>query len=59
MNKLLHRICPFLITVYPVLALKNFNIAFVDRKSLKTPLPRYFIPASTREMTASNSALST
>ena len=30
MSKALHRIYPFLIAVYPVLALRNFNIAYVD-----------------------------
>ena len=30
MNKLLHRIYPFLIAIYPVLALRNYNIDYVD-----------------------------
>jgi hypothetical protein len=30
MNKILHRLYPFLIAIYPVLALRNFNIDYVD-----------------------------
>jgi len=34
MSKILHRIYPFLIAIYPVLALRNFNIAYVDLASI-------------------------
>jgi hypothetical protein len=34
MNKILHRIYPFLIAIYPVLALRNFNIAYVELPSI-------------------------
>lgn len=30
MTKLLHRVYPLLIAIYPILALRNFNIAYVD-----------------------------
>jgi len=34
MNKLLQRVYPFLIAVYPVLALRNYNLAYVDLASI-------------------------
>jgi len=34
MNKILQRIYPFLIAIYPVLALRNFNIDYVDLPSI-------------------------
>jgi hypothetical protein len=34
MSKILHRIYPFLIAIYPVLALRNFNISYVDLPSI-------------------------
>ena len=34
MSKILHRLYPFLIAIYPVLALRNFNIDYVDLPSI-------------------------
>ena len=45
MNKLLQRIYPFLIAIYPVLALRNFNSDYVDFSAIARSLVLVFLLA--------------